>query len=66
MRCVKDRLGKPLHGYTIAYLPDGWRVEVSEIEPAVGQPGGAMQVRIINSQDEILTAKDLSKLRILR
>jgi hypothetical protein len=35
-----DSLSKPLYSYTIAYLPDGWNIEVSEIEPAVGQPGG--------------------------
>jgi Tuberculosis necrotizing toxin len=43
-----DSLGKPLHSYTIAQLPDGWKIEVSEIEPAVGQPGGALQVRILD------------------
>jgi len=43
-----DSLGKPLRSYTIESLPRGWQVEVSEIEPAVGQPGGAMQVRILD------------------
>ncbi len=43
-----DSLGKPLHSYTIESLPRRWQVEVSEIEPAVGQPGGAMQVRILD------------------
>jgi hypothetical protein len=43
-----DSLGKPLYSYTIDSLPRGWQVEVSQIEPAVGQPGGAMQVRILD------------------
>jgi len=61
-----DSLGKPLHSYTIDNLPEGWQVEVSKIEPAVGQPGGAMQVRIMNDEDTIMLVKDLLKLRILR
>jgi Tuberculosis necrotizing toxin len=61
-----DSMGKPYHAYTIDYLPDRWKIEVSEIEPAVGQPGGALQVRILNSQGEVITVKDLSKLGILR
>jgi hypothetical protein len=59
-------LGKPLHSYTIDHLPQGWKVEVSEIEPAVGQPGGAMQVRILDTQGDVMTVKDLVKARILR
>jgi len=35
-----DSPQKPLHAYAIDHLPDGWKIEVSEIEPAVGQPGG--------------------------
>jgi hypothetical protein len=61
-----DSLGKPLHSYSIGRLPEGWKIEVSEIEPAVGQPGGAMQVRILNSQKDVMTVEDLLRLRILR
>jgi hypothetical protein len=61
-----DSLSKPLHSYIIDYLPQGWKVEVSEIEPAVGQPGGAMQVRILDTQGDVMTVKDLLKARILR
>jgi hypothetical protein len=61
-----DSLGRPLHSYGIEYLPEGWRIEVSEIEPAVGQPGGAMQVRIFDTQGDVMTVKDLLKAGILR
>jgi len=61
-----DSLGKPLHSYEIEYLPEGWRIEVSEIEPAVGQPGGAMQVRILNSEKDVMTVEELVGLHILR
>jgi hypothetical protein len=61
-----DSLGKPLHSYEIEHLPEGWRIEVSEIEPAVGQPGGAMQVRILNTDGDVMRVKDLLKAGILR
>lgn len=61
-----DSLSKSLHSYTIDYLPQGWKVEVSEIEPAVGQPGGALQVRILNTQGDVMLVEDLLKASILR
>jgi hypothetical protein len=61
-----DSLSKALHNYTIDRLPEGWQIEVCEIEPAVGQPGGAMQVRIINSQRDFVSVDELLYLRILR
>ncbi len=61
-----DSLSKPLHSYEIEYLPEGWRIEVSEIEPAAGQPGGAMQVRIFSAQGDVMLVKDLLKAGILR
>jgi hypothetical protein len=55
-----DSLGKPLHGYAIDHLPEGWKIEVSEIEPAVGQPGGALQVMIFDDTNEALTMRELT------
>jgi hypothetical protein len=56
----------PTRRRTVESLPDGWQVEVSEIEPAVGQPGGAMQVRIISSENDVVPVDDLLELGILR
>lgn len=66
-----DSLGKPLRAYAIDYLPEGWTIEISEIEPAVGQPGGALQVQIVDDANRTLTVRELTKdtvgvLRVLR
>jgi hypothetical protein len=58
-------LNKPLHIYDIDYLPDGWKIEVSEIEPAVGQPGGALQVRILDHNGKALDVDALIERGIL-
>ncbi|ORW78091.1 hypothetical protein AWC26_01005 [Mycobacterium shimoidei] len=56
-----DSLGDPRNAYRIDRLPDGWRIEVSEVAPGLGQPGGATQVRILNSDDEPVSVRDLKK-----
>jgi hypothetical protein len=56
-----DSVDKPLHGYVIDHLPEGWKIEVSEIEPAVGQPGGALQVLIFDDTNEALTTRELTR-----
>jgi nicrotizing toxin Mtb-like protein len=61
-----DSLEKPLHNYAIDHLPNGWKIEVSEIEPAVGQPGGAIQVRILDHNGKGLDVETLSEIGILR
>lgn len=61
-----DSLGKPCHAYAIESLPDGWKIEVSEIEPAVGQPGGAIQVRILDRNGKPLDVEALIERGILR
>jgi nicrotizing toxin Mtb-like protein len=61
-----DSLGKALHSYTIDQLPEGWRIEISEIEPAVGQPGGAMQVRIVDDAKKVIPVDVLRRMGILR
>jgi len=61
-----DMLSKPFHTYTIEKLPEGWKIEVSEIEPAVGQPGGAMQVRILDHNGKPLDVETLIENRVLR
>jgi hypothetical protein len=61
-----DSLSKALHAYTIDHLPDGWRIEVSKIEPAVGQPGGAIQVRIVDDANVVVSVEELRRTGVLR
>jgi hypothetical protein len=61
-----DSLSKSYHAYVFDHLPEGWKIEISEIEPTVGQPGGALQVRIINIIGEVTSVEDLLDLGVLR
>jgi hypothetical protein len=61
-----DSFGKSYHSFVFDHLPEGWTIEVSEIEPAVGQPGGALQVRIINHIGEVISVEDLLDSGVLR
>lgn len=54
-----DSFGQPYHTYSLDELPEGWTIEVSEIEPAVGQPGGALQVRILDDAGVVKTVREL-------
>ncbi|OOK74259.1 hypothetical protein BZL30_4506 [Mycobacterium kansasii] len=35
-----NSLREPYNAYEFDHLPTGWHVEVSEVAPGVGQPGG--------------------------
>ena len=61
-----DSLSKPLHLYTMTQLPEGWMIEVSKIEPALGQPGGALQVRMIDEEGTVIPVEQLRREGILR
>ncbi|OPX10073.1 hypothetical protein B1790_12720 [Mycobacterium sp. AT1] len=39
-------LNEPYNDFRLVNLPDGWKIEVSEIAPAFGRDGGALQVLI--------------------
>ncbi|ORW07488.1 TNT domain-containing protein [Mycobacterium kyorinense] len=54
-----DSLGDPRNAYRIDHLPDGWRIEVSEVAPGLGQPGGATQVRILDADGEPVKVNEL-------
>lgn len=60
-----DSLGSPYNSYALQSLPPGWKVEVSEIAPGVGQPGGGLQVRILDDMGKVKTVDELRRLRIL-
>ena len=62
-----NSLRDPYAAYTLSKLPEGWTIEVSEVAPGLGQPGGSLQVRIFDAKgdprivDELITGKVLSQ-----
>jgi hypothetical protein len=42
-------------------LPSGYRIELSQVAPAFGQPGGGQQVRILGPNGQALSIADLKK-----
>lgn len=59
-------LRDPYHAYTIDWLPEGWFIEVSEVAPGCGQPGGSIQVRIFDHQNEMRKVEELIRRGVLR
>ncbi|MBV8455138.1 MAG: TNT domain-containing protein [Acetobacteraceae bacterium] len=55
-----NSLGEPYNSYTLKTLPSGWQVEVSEVAPGLGQPGGSLQVQIVNSEGRVMTIEELT------
>ncbi|OBI92111.1 glycohydrolase toxin TNT-related protein [Mycobacterium sp. 1245805.9] len=55
-----NNLADPYNSYVLKSLPDGWQIEVSEVAPGVGQPGGSLQVRILNSEGRAMTVEELT------
>ncbi|BBY20123.1 glycohydrolase toxin TNT-related protein [Mycobacterium stomatepiae] len=54
-----NSLSDPYHSYVLENLPGGWKVEVSEVAPGLGQPGGSIQVRILDSAGRAMTIEEL-------
>ncbi|WP_082948132.1 TNT domain-containing protein [Mycobacterium sp. 852014-52450_SCH5900713] len=54
-------LRDPYHSYALGELPEGWTIEVSEVAPGVGQPGGSIQVRIFDADGK---AQIIDKLKV--
>jgi hypothetical protein len=42
-------------------LPADWRIEVSQVAPAFGQPGGGLQVRILDSNGQAMSVTALRR-----
>lgn len=55
-----NSLRDPYNAYTLDHLPDGWTIQVSEAAPALGQPGGSIQVQILNSEGRVMTVDELT------
>ncbi|MGD1282715.1 glycohydrolase toxin TNT-related protein [Mycobacterium seoulense] len=54
-----NSLGDPYNAYTLTQLPEKWTIEVSEVAPGLGQPGGSLQVRVFDAQGEARTVEEL-------
>ncbi|ORW81859.1 hypothetical protein AWC25_02965 [Mycobacterium sherrisii] len=54
-----NSLTDPYRSYVLESLPEGWKIEVSEVAPGLGQPGGSIQVRIFNSAGRAMTIEEL-------
>jgi len=52
-------LHESYNAYTLNHLPEKWTIEVSEVTPGLGQPGGSMQVRIFDARGEARTVEEL-------
>ncbi|MEW5810633.1 MAG: glycohydrolase toxin TNT-related protein [Actinomycetota bacterium] len=52
-------LNLPYNSYSISALPSGWSIEVSQIAPAFGRDGGALQVLIYDSAGEKVSVERL-------
>ncbi|VBA39690.1 Outer membrane channel protein CpnT [Mycobacterium attenuatum] len=61
-----NSLREPYNAYEFDHLPTGWHVEVSEVAPGVGQPGGSIQVRIFDSEGRALNVEELLDIGVLR
>lgn len=53
-------LRDPLFDYTLEYLPSGWEIEISEIAPGLGQPGGGLQVLMFDSNGRVQKVQTLT------
>ncbi|WP_053194607.1 glycohydrolase toxin TNT-related protein [Mycolicibacterium goodii] len=60
-----ESLSKPLHTYRLSFLPEGWKIEVSQIAPGAGQPGGGIQLRVLNEKGKAMLVGDLEELGVL-
>ncbi len=53
-------VAKPHRRYEFTgHLPDGWWVEVSQVAPWFGRPGGAVQVRVLMSDGAAAAVREL-------
>jgi len=60
-------LTQPYHQYGLTgTLPDGWKIEVSEVAPAFGREGGGIQVLVVDSDGANVLVSRLEKMGLLR
>ncbi|WP_235616846.1 TNT domain-containing protein [Mycobacterium montefiorense] len=54
-----NSLADSYHSFVLENLPEGWKIEVSKVAPGMGQPGGSIQVRILDSAGRAMTVEEL-------
>jgi hypothetical protein len=59
-------LNSPYNRFALEALPDGWTIEVSQIAPAFGRDGGALQVLIYNDLGRKVSVELLLENGVLR
>ncbi|WP_245849379.1 TNT domain-containing protein [Mycobacterium palustre] len=52
-------LAGPYNSYRLSALPSDWTIEISEVAPGLGQPGGSLQVQILDAKGEPRTVEEL-------
>lgn len=61
-----NSLHEAYRAYVFGDLPQGWKIEVSEVAPGVGQPGGSIQVRIFDDEGLARSIAELTTKGVLR
>ncbi|WP_406815487.1 glycohydrolase toxin TNT-related protein [Mycobacterium sp. M23085] len=59
-------LRDPYNAYSLGQLPEDWSIEVSQVAPGMGQPGGSIQVRILDDAGNARSVDDLTRIGVLR
>jgi hypothetical protein len=58
-------LATPHDEYLLQALPTGWSLEVAEVAPWFGQPGGATQLFVLDGSGRKVRIADLLRLGVL-
>jgi hypothetical protein len=57
-----NSLREPYKTYTLDHLPEGWRIEISQIAAGLGQRGGGLQVRIMDEKGVFQSVQQLANI----
>lgn len=62
-----NSLSDPYKAYNLnaENFPEGWKIEVSEVGPGLGQPGGSIQVRVLGLDGKSVPVEILDKMGLL-
>ncbi|MGA5463947.1 glycohydrolase toxin TNT-related protein [Mycobacterium sp. NPDC050041] len=55
-----NSLREPYKTFTLDHLPEGWKIEISQIAAGLGQPGGGLQVRIMDERGVFQSIQQLA------
>jgi hypothetical protein len=60
-----DAISLPYARYLLQALPTGWSLEVGEVAPWFGQPGGATQLFVLDGSGAKVRIADLLRIGVL-